>query len=98
MSGKKPIMADCAGAEITRGCTVRQVSPAGQPWYAPDMGALICNAGETGTVVGMGLTRVRVDFGRTKRALFGRQVTDEPAIDAVAPGMLRVVVAGEGKR
>jgi hypothetical protein len=54
------------------------------------------NAGETGVVVGIGRSRVRVDFGRTKKVHFGREDAGEPVIDTVHPDMLTVQEAEGG--
>ena len=101
MSGEAPAqapaMTDCRGVPITPGCKVAQRGQMGQGWYDPSRGALERNAGATGTVVKIGRTRVHVDFGRTKRELFGRNAADEPAIDSVAPDLLRVITEGEGR-
>lgn len=85
------MLIDAAGAAINVGDTVRQSNTAGTPWFHSDRGALLANAGETGTVVGLGRTRVRVDFGRTKRDVFGTVGTDEAVIDSVRATMLTVV-------
>jgi hypothetical protein len=89
-------LCDGAGAEIRVGDTVRQANAAGTPWFHPDKGALLVNAGERGTVVGLGRTRVRVDFGRTKRDVFGTVESTEAVIDVVNATMLTVVERAAG--
>jgi hypothetical protein len=86
-----PVLTDDAGVEIRVGDTVRQAGASGTRWYNPALGALLANAGERGIVVGLGRTRARVDFGRTKRDVFGTVGTDEPIIDVVHTSMLTVV-------
>lgn len=84
-------LTDDAGTPIRVGDTVRQAGASGTRWYNPALGALLVNAGERGTVVGLGRTRVRVDFGRTKRDFWGTMGTDKPVIDVVNATMLTVV-------
>ena len=86
----KPLT-DNGGYEIRTGDTVRQVNEYGTPHYDAAAGALLTNAGQTGTVVGLGRTRVKVDFGRTKTLVFGRTGTNESVIDNVHTSMLVVV-------
>lgn len=86
-----PPLSDNAGAEIRVGDTVRQANAAGAPWFNPGRGALLANAGKRGIVVGLGRTRARVDFDRTKRNVFGTVGTDESVIDVVSATMLTVV-------
>lgn len=81
---------DSAGALIHIGDTVRQASASGLRWSHEELGALQVNAGKTGVVVGIGRSRVRVDFGRTKKIHFGSEDTGEPVIDTVYPDMLTV--------
>lgn len=87
---------DSAGALIHIGDTVRQASATGVRWSNEQLGALQVNAGETGVVVGIGRSRVRVDFGRTKKVHFGREDAGEPVIDTVHPDMLTVQEAEGG--
>ena len=82
---------DAAGRKVRVGDKVRQANASGTRWYNSALGALLVNAGEHGTVVGLGRTRARVDFGRTKRDVFGTVGTDEPIIDIVNTTMLTVV-------
>jgi hypothetical protein len=86
----KPLT-DNAGVAISVGDVVCQRSAAGTPWFHSNLGALLSNAGQTGIVVGLGRTRVQVDFGRTKRDAFGTIGTDEVVIDVVHATMLTVV-------
>lgn len=88
-------LTDDAGLEVRVNDTVRQASAAGTPWFDPALGALLVNAGQLGTVVGLGRTRARVYFGRTKRDVFGTMGTDEPVIDVVNTTMLTVVQRGQ---
>jgi hypothetical protein len=89
---------DSAGVPIRVGDTVCQASASGLRWSHEALGALQVNAGETGTVVGTGRSRVWVDFGRTKKIGFGRVDTGEPVLDTVHPDMLTVQVPKEGAR
>lgn len=75
-------LTDNGGYEIRIGDTVRQVNEYGTPSYDSAAGALLANAGQTGTVVGL---------GRTKTLVFGRLGTNEPVIDNVHTSMLVVV-------
>ena len=81
----KPLT-DNAGVAIGVGDVVRQRNA-----FNPNLGALLSNAGQTGIVVGLGRTRVQVDFGRTKRGAFGTIGTDKVVIDLVHATMLTVV-------
>jgi len=89
---------DSAGVLIRIGDMVRQASASGLRWSHEQLGALQVNAGETGVVVGIGRSRVEVDFGRTKKVGFGRVDTGEPVIDNVHPDMLTVLVPGGSAR
>ena len=91
-----PPLTDNGGYEIRVGDIVRQVNQYGTPCYHVAAGALLANAGQTGTVVGLGRTRVKVDFGRTKTLVIGRSGTDEPVIDKVHASMLTVQVPAQG--
>lgn len=89
---------DSAGVLIRIGDTVRQASATGLRWSHEQLGALQVNAGGTGTVVGIGRSRVQVDFGRTKKVGFNRVDTGESVIDTVHPDMLTVQVPGGSAR
>jgi hypothetical protein len=82
---------DTRGAVIGIGDAVRQCSDLGTPWYDPNKGAILTNAGQTGTVTGLGRTRVRVDFGRTRRDVYGSVESTEYVTDNVAASMLTLV-------
>lgn len=81
----KPL-SDAFGTEIQLGDVVRQAKV-----HDPGRGALYGNAGQSGTVVGWGRTRIKVDFGRTKLESFGRVATSEPIIDSVHASLLTVI-------
>lgn len=91
----KPLTDATGSRRITVGDKVRQASPQGTPWVDENAGALWCNAGQTGTVLRLGRTRVRVDFGRTRRDRFGTVESTERVVDVVHARMLTVVPDGE---
>lgn len=72
-------LTDSAGNEIRLGDLVRQDNA-----FDVSKGALYSNAGKTGTVVGFGRTRVKVDFPE-------REGPDGPVIDSVHASLLTVV-------
>jgi hypothetical protein len=82
---------DTRGTSISIGDTVRQCSDLGTPWYHPNKGAILTNAGQTGIVTGLGRTRVRVDFGRTRRDVYGSVESTEYITDSVSASMLTLV-------
>jgi hypothetical protein len=71
-------LTDSFGAEICLGDRVRQANGCDS-----SKGALYANAGQTGTVVGFGRTRVKVDFPNREGP--------EPVIDSVHASLLTVV-------
>lgn len=84
-------LVDGAGTAIRVGDVVRQATARGIAWYDPGRGAMLVNAGKTGRVVGIGRTRVRVDFGRNKQSVFGQVDTDEAVIDRIEASMVTVI-------
>lgn len=85
-------LVDSGGTEIRVGDIVSQSSAvSGVRWADPRLGALWSNAGRAGAVIGLGRKRVRVDFGRNRRAVFGQSDTGQPVIDNVDATMLTVV-------
>lgn len=73
-------MMDAAGTEIKVGDLVRQAHV-----FDPSRGALYSNAGQTGTVVGFGRTRVKVDFPHRE------SFPGELVIDSVHASLVTVV-------
>lgn len=72
-------LTDRSGTEIRLGDVVRQANV-----FDSSRGALYANAGQTGTVVGFGRTRVKVNFVH-------REGPDGPVIDSVHASLLTVV-------
>lgn len=82
-------MKDSKGVAITVGCRIRQRNV-----FDPGKGALLGNAGQTGTVKGLGRTRAVVQFdGRCKWD--GFKMTDEGKTDRVHAQYLEVLPATE---
>ena len=79
-ASEAPFLLDANGVAITVGEQVRQARGGGIPTFNPAAGAKARNAGRVGRVVGLGRTRLHIDFGMVEQ---GQPVIEHVRADAV---------------